>query len=95
MDSAEPLPLSAFCYPNENLDHPNGAPLSAGRSPFLWSRLPRPNRTRLLRALSRLVERRLQATTSRPTEVTSDELHELDVPKPIADGERAIVGHAI
>lgn len=94
MDLAEPLPLSVFSCPNEDVDHRGCASAPAEHTAFLWSRLPQTNRTRLLQVLSRLLERRLQPVVSRPMEAISDESHELDVPKPVVDG-RAVIGHAI
>lgn len=90
----EPSPLSAFCYSDDELDHPACAPTSSERPPPLWPKLPQPNRARLLRALSRLVERQLQAAAPQPEEAMSDEFQDLDVPKPVADG-RAVVDHAV
>jgi hypothetical protein len=64
------------------------------RPPPLWSQLPQPNRTRLLRVLGRLLERRLQAGASPPAEATSDELQDLDISKSVLDG-RTLMGDAI
>lgn len=90
----DPSPLSAFCYSDDEPDHPGYAPTSSERPPPLWSKMPQPNRARLLRVLSRLVERQLQAETTQPEEAMSDEFQGIDVPKPVADG-RAVVGHAV
>lgn len=90
----DPSPLSAFCYSDDDLDHPGCAPTLSERAPLLWPKLPQPNRARLLRALSRLVERQLQIAASQPEEVMSDEFQGLDVSKPVAGG-RAVVDHAV
>ena len=90
----EPSPLSVFCYPNDDRDHSGCAPLPSERPPPLWPRLPQPNRMRLLRVLSRLLERQLQAEASRPMEAMTDELNDLDVHRPVVNG-RTVVEHAI
>ncbi len=48
-------------------------PLSEGRTPLLWPKLPPANRHRLLWLLSRLLERRLQEPATLPKEVEGDD----------------------